>query len=271
VNAAGVLVAEGVHVSSDLNVPGRMLASLTWTEVAESIDSRSIILLPIGAVEAHGPHLGLDTDVIIAQAAAQSAAHRFAAIGRNAWIAPSIWYGVSFVGASFPGTTPVAAEPFRAYLEWGLRGLAAIGGSDVVVINAHLEPAHFSAISEACNLVSRETGQLVHVVDHRPLRWAERLGAEFAGGSRHAGSYETSIVLAASPNSVRVDRLSELEPVWIDLPAKLAAGARTFDEAGGTQAYFGNPAISTAEEGRILIEVLGEIIVESYLEARDQR
>ena len=62
--------------------------------------------------------------------------------------------------------------------------------------------------------------------------------------------------------------LAGLEPVWIDLPGRLQAGARTFDEAGGTMAYFGNPAIATAEEGNRLIETLGAIIVESYLEAR---
>lgn len=257
-------------MNSDLSTPGRMLASLSWTEVAESIDSDSIILLPIGAVEAHGPHLGLDTDVIIAQAAARSAADRLVAIGRNAWIAPPIWYGVSFVGASFPGTTPVAMEPFGAYLEWVLRGLAGIASCDVIVVNAHLEPAHFSAIVDACEVVSLETGRTIHAVDHRQPIWANRLGAEFAGGSRHAGAYETSIVLAASPDSVRTDLLSGLEPVWIDLPTRLKGGARTFDEAGGTQAYFGNPAVATIEEGRRLIDTLGEIILESYLEARER-
>ena len=171
-----VVVTEGGHVDSDLSTSRRELASLTWTEVAEKIDANSVILLPIGAVEAHGPHLGLNTDVIIAQAAARSAADRFAAIGRDAWIAPPIWYGVSFVGAPFAGTTPVAAEPFRAYLEWVLRGLSGIGGSDVVVINAHLEPAHFSAILDACASISVETGRLIHAVDHRASRWAERLG-----------------------------------------------------------------------------------------------
>jgi creatinine amidohydrolase len=257
-------------VNSDLNQAGRLLASLTWTEAAERIDSNSVILLPIGAVEAHGPHLGLDTDVIIAQAAALSAAHRLAAIGREGWVAPPIWYGVSFVGAPFAGTTPVAMEPFQSYLEWVLRGLSGIGASDVIVVNAHLEPAHFTAIHEACAAISVESGRIVHAVDHRAPRWAERLGAEFSGGSRHAGSYETSIVLAARPGSVRQDRLASLEPVWIDLPARLKAGARTFDEAGGTQAYFGDPAKATAAEGNQLIETLGAIIVESYLEALDQ-
>ena len=77
-------------------------------------------------------------------------------------------------------------------------------------------------------------------------------------------------MLAASPESVRTERLPGLEPVWIDLPAQLKAGARTFDEAGGTQAYFGDPAISSAEAGRRIIETLGEIIVESYLEAQQR-
>ena len=63
-------------------------------------------------------------------------------------------------------------EPFRAYLEWVLRGLSEIGSSDVIVVNAHLEPAHFSAILEACLEVSAETGRMIHGVDYRPdLRW----------------------------------------------------------------------------------------------------
>ncbi len=256
-------------MGSDPKTSGRLLASLAWTEISESLDSRSIVLLPIGAVEAHGPHLGLDTDVIIAQAAAESAAHRFKAIGRRAWIAPPIWYGVSFVGASFPGTTPVAPEPFRLYLEWVLRGLSAMGPSDVVVVNAHLEPAHFDAILDACATVSADVGRVIHAVDYRQRSWAERLGAEFSGGSRHAGSYETSIVLAASPDSVRTDLLADLEPVSIDLPAALRSGASTFDEAGGSLAYFGNPASASAEEGKRLLAELGAIIVESYLQKVD--
>lgn len=250
------------------NHHGRLLASLSWTEVAECVGHDSVILLPVGAVEAHGPHLGLDTDIIIAQAAAQRAADRFAAIGMDAWIAPPISYGVSFVGSSFPGTTPVAAEPFRAYLEWVLRGLTGIAGSDVIVVNAHLEPAHLAAIQSACGAVSAESGACVHAVDHRAPRWASRLGAEFSGGSRHAGSYEASIVLAVDPDAVRTERLPDLPPVWIDLPARLRAGARTFEEAGGTQAYFGDPARSTAGEGHRLLDELGAIIVESSLEAR---
>jgi creatinine amidohydrolase len=257
-------------VNSDLNVPGRYLASLTWTEVADAVTSETVVLLPIGAIEAHGPHLALDSDVIIAQAAALSASHRLAAIGRRSLIAPPIHYGVSFVGASFPGTIPVPADLFRGYLEWVMRGLSGMGGSDVIVVNAHLEPAHFDAIHDACAVVSQESGCLIHAVDPRQPRWAERLGTEFSGGSRHAGSYETSIVLAEQPKSVRTELLGKLEPVWIDLPGRLKAGAKTFDEAGGTQAYFGDPARATVEEGRRLIEILGEIIVESYLDAREQ-
>jgi len=76
------------------------------------------------------------------------------------------------------------------------------------------------------------------------------------------------IVLAVDAGAVRTELLAGLAPVWIDLPARLRAGARTFDEAGGTQAYFGDPARSTVGEGKRLLDALGEIVVESFLEAR---
>lgn len=246
----------------------RSLASLTWTDVESQIDSRTVVLLPVGAIEAHGPHLPLDTDVIIAQSVAEGAADRFAAMGRDAWIAPAIAYGVSFVGAGFAGTVPVDQDAMTAYSTWVVRGLSGLANNDVILVTAHLEPAHFATLESVAAASTAETGRLIHLVDHRASPWAERLGSEFTGGSRHAGSYETSIVLAAQRGSVREEILPTLEPVWIDLPARLRAGAQTFAEAGATMAYLGNPARSTEEEGLALLDELAAIVVESYLEAR---
>src|SRR5262245_2107495 len=62
---------------------------------------RLVVLIPIGAVEPHGPHLGLGTDVAISEGAAQAAAQRLQARGMEARVAPAIPYGVTECAAGF--------------------------------------------------------------------------------------------------------------------------------------------------------------------------
>src|SRR5690606_19280887 len=100
----------------------------------------------------------------------------------------------------------------------------------------------------------------------RDPQWAASLTAEFRRGARHAGSYETSLVMVSEPNRVRRDRLQGLEPVWVDLPAALKAGARNFAQAGGTQAYFGDPAQASVAEGERCYDALAEMLVQTARE-----
>lgn len=237
------------------------LSQMTWQEAEAALTQRPIILLPIGATEAHGPHLPLDTDVIIAEATAAAAAVRFEALGIPTIIAPALAYTVSFVGLSFAGTIPTEAEPFQSHLTSILAHLTRTGSRGVVICNAHLEPAHVAGIESAVASVRASTGVPVVFPDQRTERFAALLSAEFRAGARHAGSYETSIVLAARPECVRLDVARALPPVWIDLPAKLREGATTFAAAGASLGYFGDPARSTAEEGEQLLRQLAEIVL----------
>ena len=83
------------------------LAELTWPEARDAFAAGAVAILPVGATEAHGPHLPLDTDVRIAVGAADRTAARLAAEGTPALVLPPLAYGVSFVGTSFAGTLPV--------------------------------------------------------------------------------------------------------------------------------------------------------------------
>ncbi|HEU5424430.1 MAG TPA: creatininase family protein [Nitrolancea sp.] len=245
------------------------LGGLTWQEAAELLARHPVGLLPTGAIEAHGPHLPLDTDVLIARAMARRAAERLVEAGLPALVLPPLSFGVSFVGTCFPGTSPVEPAALEAYLVSLLTQLAPQGYRAIALCNAHLEPAHVATLATAAARATNNTGIPVVVFDKREARWAARLSDEFRRGARHAGSYETSLVLAASPQAVRRDALEGLPPVWIDLPARLAAGASTFSEAGGALGYFGDPALATAMEGNRLLDALGEMIVELVLAAID--
>jgi creatinine amidohydrolase len=241
----------------------RSLADLTWMEAGELLKSRPVGLLPIGAIEAHGPHLPLDTDVIIADASARRAIARLREAGTPALLLPPISYSVSFVGTSFPGTTPAEPDPFEGYLTSVLVQHARQGYRAIVCCNAHLEPAHVERVTSACRSATERSGVPVLFPDQRMEPYVSLLSDEFRAGARHAGGYETSIVMAAQPDAVRLQLLPVLEPVWIDLPARLRDGARTFAEAGATLGYFGDPAKSTLEEGHRMLGALAEIVMMS--------
>ncbi len=237
------------------------LARLTWVEAEAALRSATVVLLPVGAVEAHGPHLPLNTDVIIAVETARRAAARLAGQGEAVVLAPPINYGVSYVGTGFAGTVPAPADVITGLVASVLSHLAVGGPRRLAVVNAHLEPAHVTAVRAGVDTAIAATSARIAFPDQRQDRWAATLSEEFQRGARHAGSYETSLMLVAAPDQVRIDLLSTLPPVWVDLPSRLRDGARTFAEAGGTQGYFGDPASATAAEGESLFDALATMVV----------
>ncbi len=247
------------------------LEDLTWPEAGALLVPETVALLPTGAIEAHGPHLPLDTDVVIAGETARRAGVQLAARGELAIVLPHLSYGVSYVGACFPGTIPLPADVQIEIIAHILISVASQGPSRIAIVNAHLEPAHFMALIAGAKMARETTEATIVVPDQRQPRWAATLSEEFRQGARHAGSYETSLMLAARPNAVRQDQLAGLSPVWVDLPARLRAGAKTFAEAGGTGGYFGDPAQSTAEEGERLFDALAQMVVTTIDEESGRR
>lgn len=243
-----------------------LLSDLTWPEASAALQD-AVAFLPVGAIEAHGPHLPLDTDVIIANEAARRAADGLAADRRPAIILPPVVYGVSYVGTCFPGTTPCPPDALTRLIAEVLTTTLDNGAAAAVIVNAHLEPAHVAAVGAAAERVRAVTGKPVAFPDKRLPPWSDRLSAEFRAGMRHAGSYETSLVLAAKPESVRAGFLAGLRPVEIDLPARLKGGVRTFAEAGGDLGYFGDPRAASAEEGERLFAALVSILLDALRNA----
>jgi creatinine amidohydrolase len=223
----------------------------------------AVALVPIGSTEAHGPHLPLSVDVLIAEAVCARVATALGARGQRAVLFPSLAYGLTEFAAGFSGTVSIAADAFRAYLTEVLAGIAGHGFRTVRVVNHHLEPAHFALVHEAARLAAERTGADILAPDHRKRPTSEQLGEEFVRGGSHAGLYETSLMLAVAPNLVDEAARRALPDLPINLPAAIKAGARNFEDCGGTQAYFGAPASATPAEGERLLTILADLVVAS--------
>lgn len=236
-------------------------AELTFPEAAAFARRGAIALLPIGSTEAHGPHLPLDTDVLIAEGVCDRAFRVLRSQNIESVVFPPITYGVTDFARPFAGTVSLSAEALEPYVEGVIRGILEHGFAKVVLVNHHLEPAHFAALHQRV-FALRAEGLKVGMPDHRKKTWALELGEEFCRGGAHAGFYETSLVLACAPHRVREEERKKLPTLEVDLGQKIRDGARDFLECGGDEAYFGSPALATAEEGERLLEVLARAVVD---------
>jgi creatinine amidohydrolase len=218
-----------------------------------------VALVPVGSTEPHGPHLPLATDVIISDAACARAVDLLAAAGITALVAPAVPFGVTECAAGFAGAVSIPGAVLTGYLAAIADGLLAQGLAHVCLVNNHLEPAHDAAVRAAA------TDARVSVACPLTRRWARTLSAEFKSGACHAGRYETSIVLAATPSLV--GDTGSLPEVPISLSDNLRAGVTTFAAMGMARAYAGAPAVATAAEGDAQLALLAEMIATEVRES----
>ena len=240
------------------------LAAMTWEEARDAAGPGSVAVLPVGAIEAHGPHLPLETDVIIAQAMARAGAARLAArrSERGRCFRRSTYTAAAFA-QGFAGTLSLRPETVTATVLDIAGSLTRHGFGVLAIANAHLDPAHLASLEAAVSAIRRDLGLAVAFPNLAARPWALRLSDEFRSGACHAGQFETSIVLAERPELVRDGIRATLPANPASLSRAIRDGKRSFEEAGGARAYFGYPAQATAEEGRATIDVLGAILDEA--------
>lgn len=241
-------------------------ADLSWPAARELLSHhrRPVLLLPVGAVEAHGPHAPLGTDLFISLGMCRRAAERLRDDPQvRVLVLPPVAYGVTRCASGFPGTVGIAPQSLQALVTDVCTSLVRQGFRWIVVVNNHFEPEHVQALHAALDAVEASTGVVVGYLDLTRRARAELLGEEFRSGSCHAGRYETSLVLAERPELVDVRAMRALPDVPVDLPGALRSGLRDFQAMGMEQAYCGSPAAATQEEGRGTFETLTDLLVDT--------
>lgn len=247
-------------------MPVYELRALAWPDVEALPGERTLAILPAGAIEAHGPHLPLGTDIVIAEAMARAGAERLSRRGLHVLLLPPLAYAPAPFAAGHAGTIDVPPQTTTASVVAVARSLARCGVRLTAIANAHHDPAHVTALRAAVDEVERDGGSSLVLPDLTRRRWASQLSEEFRGGACHAGRYEGSVVLAERPAEVKLDTMRALRPNGRSLVDAIREGRTTFADAGGPDAYFGAPAEATAEEGRETIATLGAILDEAVTE-----
>jgi len=210
--------------------PAPELARLRWPEIEEG--PRRLLVVPVGSLEQHGPHLPLDTDTRIAVAVARRACAGRAGVA----LAPAFAIGASGEHAAFPGTLSIGTEALRSCLiELGRH--ASLHWPAVLMVNGH--GGNGSAVRAAVDRLRYEG------------RACASWHAGLPGGDAHAGRFETSVMLALDPDAVRLDEAArgDVRPLTEIMPMLRARGVRAVSANG----VLGDPAGASAAEGERLL------------------
>jgi mycofactocin precursor peptide peptidase len=213
----------------------RRLGSLTWHEV--EAEPRRILVLALGSMEQHGPHLPLATDSIVAD----YLACRLVASRDDALSGGLIPFGSSGEHQDFPGTLSVGTEPLAAFLVELVRS-ARPWSLGTVIISGH--GGNADALASVMATARREGDRVVGFVPRT------------RSGDAHAGRTETSVLSFLAPASVR-DELAEagnLDPLQDLADVLRQRGVRAVSENG----VLGDPSGATAKEGQALLDELFE-------------
>ena len=239
----------------------RRIAELTTESLRALLGTHAVVaLVPVGSVEPHGPHLPLGTDTVISEASILRAVTLLEASAPRpiaALLAPAIPYGVTCFAEGFAGAISVPAEALTAFARAVVAGYLATGFTHVCLVNNHLEPAHDAAVRAA--VVGFAAGR-ASVACPLSRRWGRTLSPEFKSGACHAGRYETSLVLAAAPETVDTAAARALPDLEVSLSDGIKAGKTSFQAMGLEHAYTGAPARASAEEGADLLGRLATMI-----------
>jgi creatinine amidohydrolase len=248
-----------------------VLTSMTWPAVSGLPVLQTVAILPTGAIEAHGPHLPIGTDLIIAEAMARAGAARLSARGLHVLLLPALAFTPAPFASEFAGTVDTPADATTALVTAVATSLGAHGVRLTAVANAHHDPTHVRALRAAVAAVAASGAGTLVFPDLTRRRWAEQLTPEFKSGACHAGRFEGSVVLAERPDLVRQEIMSALPANPRSLVEAIARGQSSFTEAGGPDGYFGFPADATADEGRQIIDTLGGVLERAVMDAVERR
>jgi creatinine amidohydrolase len=215
------------------------LDRIPWPEVARTLAREPRLLLPVGALEQHGPHLPVGANTRIAEGVAHELSRRLGIL-----VAPAFPYGVNLPGSRrFAGTAGLRRKTLHRALNELLAAWEDHGVSEFVLIAAHRSEAHLDALLLALTSESRTT-----VFDLYGIRVDDLLGGE--AGPEHAGELETSLLLHLAPELVVGTALEDAPPGRAAL-RKYTRG-RTPTPPVESRGVLGSPTRATAATGEAI-------------------
>jgi creatinine amidohydrolase len=208
---------------------------MPWTEIEQALRRDRRLIVPVGALEQHGPHLPLGANLLIARRVAREVSRSLGVL-----LAPSFSYGVTFGRGPFAGRAGIRRKTLHRAVNELLADWEDEGFDHFVLVTAHRFEPHLEALLMAMTTKAATSVCDLYEVDISDI-------VEGDPESEHAGELETSLMLHLAPELVRTDAIEDFIP---------RAGAirrythrRVPKPPKGTSGVVGLPAAATAEKG----------------------
>lgn len=225
------------------------IEEMTSKEFAKIVKKDPIVFLPMGACEAHGPHLPLGTDTFQPVDAVRQVAERVGGI-----IAPLIHYAQHSSTHNLPGTISITFDTVRALVKDVLDSLRGNGINKVVVVTGHLGSAHRTAIKLACDDAALKGMKVMMLSDYQ-LAYLKKPDVCEGLEDGHGGLLETSRVMAIRPDLVSSKRTlgKFIDSDFMVLPDP---------ESCYPQGFVGDASRATEEKGRLVNEYVVDTLTD---------
>ena len=234
----------------------------SWPNLKEHIEKQSLLLLPIGQTEEHGPHLPVDTDARIAEAYGQRLAQALAP-ELPVLLMDTICYGYTMkLMQKWPGTIVVRSRVIMDYVSDVCRSVLDMGFSKLAILDCHGH--HAGALSTVSRELCDACDKAIAIV--RPMRMSREVynavRKSERGGSSHSGEWETSLVLHISPEVVDMARAHDNDRIHYHSEFVAGDGLMGSQQVTWSTWYIessetgilGTPTLASAETGRAIMD-----------------
>ena len=222
----------------------------------------AMVIVPVGSIEQHGPHLPVEVDSTLGGEVALRTARAVVAKGGAALVTPVIWTGVSEHHMSFGGTITLGLPAFDALIEDVVRSIHRHGFRRIVLLNGH------GGNENALRCLTDELTPKLRIPIVQFTYWYAAAEAirdilETQTGLNHACEAETSMMMALRPELVAEERIplakSNRTP---GVEEFVGGGVYRWRAIGARSAsgVIGNPEAASREKGERLLAAISETI-----------
>ncbi len=242
------------------HVSTRSIGELTFPDISKRLNARSILCLPIGSIEQHGPHLPLNTDVVLAEEYTRRIIARWGET-YDLWQLPTLAVSLAREHQWAPGTLSLSIETMKSLLcELGREITRSLLVRNLAVINGH--GGNRGILEALAQDLRADFG--INVCVLHPAAWAE-VDPTVAVPEIHAGKNETSMMLAITPHLVRREHIAQLNTSSTGDVARTTILDQavtwpwtTRDQKIAEMGVIGNPKAASAEFGERLLNEVAE-------------